>query len=299
MAEFKRGIRNESFINELQRLSKIDGWWRDVLLDTSLIIAIRDEYLNVYWLGQSIFRVAMQNGSIVATTHPKYLLDPALDKLVRFDGNNFDLGPIEKSSLLRTYEPGKTLNKLKTAAGLFAGDEKRGVHDIVISNNSVVDVEIAMQAGDVQDVGSLPRADIAAFEKDKEEIHLVLWEAKTFYNNELRTAGKKNVVDQIKKYKKVVAAHRQSIIKSYECIAKNLITISNMSGGRRKFNDAIRKVADGAELMIREPADVGLIVFGFDEAQRKGVWTPRSARLIAEIGKSRVKARGNAKGLKI
>lgn len=297
MADFTRGIRNGGFLKELQRLSIMDGWWRDVLLDTSLIIAVRDDSLNVYWLGQSLFRVEMLNDTIAATTHAKYLLDPALRDLVRFNGTKFDIGPIEASALIRTYESGKTLNKLKAAAGLFAGDEKRGVHEIVVSNNNVVDVEIAMQAGDVLDDEVLPRADIAAFEKDKQGIRLVLWEAKTFYNKELRMTGKKNVADQIKKYKKVVQALRPSIIKSYECVAGNLLSISNMSGGRRKLSDEIREVADGKELKIREPADVGLIVFGFDAAQRNK-W-PLKGRLKAEFGESRFKHRGTAKGLKI
>ena len=71
-----------------------------------------------------------------------------------------------------------------------------------------------------------------------------------------------------------------------------------MSEGRRRYNDAIRQVAGGEELRIREPADVGLIVFGFDAAQRRD-WAPLSDRLEAKFGKSRYKRRGETKGLKI
>jgi hypothetical protein len=300
MVEFKRGIRNDKFIKALERLSRIDGWWRDVLLDKSLIIAVRDESLNVYWRGQSIFYVVMQNDdTVVATTHSKYLLNPDLSKQVSFDGNSFAIGPIEATALIRTYEPGKTLNKLKRAADLFSGDEKRGVHDIVTSNDNIVDVEITMRGSGVLDAGLLPRADIAAFDEDKRGIRLVLWEAKTFYNKELRLTGKKNVVNQIKKYKDVVTALRPSIIKSYKCVAKNLIAIADMSGGHRKYNESIRKVAKGAELVIREPADVGLIVFGYDAAQLKHVWKDFSVALGKAIEPSQLKTAGDVKNLTI
>lgn len=299
MAEFKRGI-SDKFISALQKLSERDGWWRDVLSDNNLIIAVRDECLNVYWLGQSIFRVAMPNdGAIVATIHPKFLLDPDTSKQVSFDGKRFELAPFEASALIHTYEPGKTLDKLKRAAGLFAGDEKRGVHNIVTSNDSVVDVEIEMQAGDVPNVGSSPRPDIATFEEAKRGVRLVFWEAKTFYNPELRPTRKKNVGDQIKKYKAVVAALRPSIIKSYTCVAKNLIAIADMSGGHRKYNKSVRKVALGDAELTVDPADIGLIVFGFDKAQRDYVSKPLRKRLVKQIEPTQIIDSGKTKGLRI
>lgn len=91
---FKRGI-DPTFVEALRALSKVDGWWRDVLLDDKLIIAVRDEYLNVYWRGQSIFRIVMKGSFIVAETHPKYLIDPTLSKLVSFNGKTFDLGELQ------------------------------------------------------------------------------------------------------------------------------------------------------------------------------------------------------------
>ena len=223
-----------------------------------------------------------------------------MKKLVPFDGQDFELGSLESSALIRTYEPGKTLQKLKRAADLFADDEKRGVHNIVTSNDRIVDVEITMPARGVPDVGKLPRPDIAAFEKDHQGVRLVLWEAKTFYNKKLRARGEDNVLGQIKKYKSVMAAHRLDIIKSYRRVAENLVAISDMSLGHRKVNELIRTVAhDDANLIIREPADVGLIVFGFDGAQRDLVWNPLRETLAKAIGQDRVKARGETKEWRI
>ena len=214
-----------------------------------------------------------------------------------FDGHQFKLGSLEASALIRTYQPGETLSKLKRAADLFADDEKRGVHNIVTSNDHVVDVEITMQANDVPDVGKLPRPDIAAFEKDEQDVRFVLWEAKTFYNKELRATGKKNVLSQIKKYKAVVAALRMNIIKSYSCVARNLVDIADMSLGRRKVSDLVRKVARGeAKLMVHDPADVGLLVFDFNEVQRELILKPLLRDTLKAI---RVKTRGETKGWKI
>jgi hypothetical protein len=53
--KFNRGIRNEAFMAALAELAAQESWWRDVLHDRGLIIAVRNEYLNIYWQGQSIF----------------------------------------------------------------------------------------------------------------------------------------------------------------------------------------------------------------------------------------------------
>jgi hypothetical protein len=299
MGDFDRGV-SPRFIAALRKLSEREGWWRDVLLDKSVIIAVRKECLHVYWQGQKIFDIMMKGGTIVAKTHPKYLIDPDLKKSVAFNGRRFSVGLLRTNALIHTYEPGKTLNKLKRAANVFANDEKRGVHNIVTGNNHVVDVEITMPAGDVPDVGKLPRADIAAFERDQRDVRFVVWEAKTFYNKELRARGKDNVVSQINKYKSIVAALSPNIIKSYKIVAQNLVAIADMSLGHRKVSDLVQAVASGdANLIIRAPADVGLIVFGFDRAQRNLVWKPLRETLVKAIGQDRVKARGETKKWKL
>jgi hypothetical protein len=297
MKPFQRGLSPE-FIKALRNLSD-EGWWRDVLDDDTLIIGIRHEYLDVYWRGQSIFSVTLKNGRLDATTHPKYLLDPALSKRVGFDGHNFDIDAMKNSGLIHVYEDGETLGKLKKAAGLFTGPEKSGVHDIVTGNDNVVDVEIAMSAGDVAGAGVLPRADIATFEKGGDGAHLCFWEAKTFYNPELRTSGEKNVISQMERYKTVILHHREPIIESYTRVAGNLQAIADMSGGRRRISKSIRDVAQGAPLTVRQPVDVGLIVFGFDAAQKKHTWEPLKDRLAARMKTNRIKSAGEAKKIRL
>jgi hypothetical protein len=181
MGDFNRGIKNEAFLEALRELAAEESWWRDVLLDRSLIIAIRSEYLNVYWQGQSIFRVGFAKGRVTASTHPKYLLNPDMSGQTSLVDGSFELGEkLQATMLTRGYEGPHTLRKLKKAAGLFSGGEKEGVHAIASSNPSVVDVEIALSANGTSDVGSLPRLDLAAFESATDHIDLVFWEAKIF-----------------------------------------------------------------------------------------------------------------------
>ena len=75
VGEFKRGLSDE-FIAALAELAQKPGWWQDVLADASLIIGIRDECLDVYWNGQSLFNADFQGGRVNVNTHVKYLLDP-------------------------------------------------------------------------------------------------------------------------------------------------------------------------------------------------------------------------------
>ena len=96
-----------------------------------------------------------------------------------------------------------------------------------------------------------------------------------------------------------MAALRPSIIKSYTRVAKNLIAIAEMSGGHRKYNESVRKVAHGDAELTVDPADVGLIVFGFDKAQRDYVWKPLRKSLIKQIEPSQIIDSGKTKGLKI
>src|SRR5947208_12274647 len=104
MSDFNRGIKNEAFLEGLRRLAAEESWWRDVLLDRSLIIAIRDEYLNVYWQGQSIFRVSFVNGRVAASTHPKYLLNPDVSGQIFLAAGSFELEKLQATMLTRSYE---------------------------------------------------------------------------------------------------------------------------------------------------------------------------------------------------
>ncbi|MGY8704161.1 hypothetical protein RAD16_00275 [Bradyrhizobium sp. 18BD] len=301
---FKRGIRGNEFRKALETLAQQDGWWKDVLADPTLVIGIRDEYLNVYWQGQSIFKVSFAGGKVKASTHEKYLLNPDLKDQVSLVEGKFAFGNAEPRMLTRDYEGAKTLEKLKRAASLYSGQEKEGVHEIATANNSVVDVEIAINASGIPDVErNLPRMDLANFETTARGVDLVFWEAKTFSNPELEN-GK--IAGQIKDYRTVIDLHKMEIHDSYRCVAENLADMAKWSDGRRSVAAATRAVADGAKLNVSS-ANVGLLVYDFTADQRdredKSGKTLKQ-RVIESLEKvgvppERIKFKGTPKGLTI
>lgn len=301
MGAFKRGL-SEHFVAALAELAKKTSWWQDVLADASLIIGIRDECFDVYWNGQSLFNVNFQGGTVKVNTHVKYLLDPDRSERVDLNDNgtfDFDLVPIP---ILRLYVSG-TLNKLKRAADLFSGMEKQGVHAIVRANENIIDVEIRLDARDIDSDRDQPRIDIAAFEQRSDGVDLVFWEAKLFANKELRASGSSQpkVVGQIREYIQVLQKRETEVLSSYCCIAKNLVAIAAMSNGCRKVGPVIQMVADGEQLRMSSPANVGLVIFGFDSDQKAagGIGHKHFEKLKDELGAKSVRASGVPDGLKL
>lgn len=54
--KFNRGL-DDDFVGQLRTLAKESGWFAEVLADEGLILGIRNNYLNVYWHGQSLFEI--------------------------------------------------------------------------------------------------------------------------------------------------------------------------------------------------------------------------------------------------
>jgi hypothetical protein len=230
------------------------------------------------------------------------LLDPDRSDRVALNDNgifDFDLVPIP---ILGRYVSG-TLSKLKRAADLFSGMEKQGVHAIAKANKNIVDVEIMLDAKDLDINRNYPRIDIAAFEQRSDGVELVFWEAKLFANKELRASGcsQPKVVGQIKEYIQVLQKRETEVLSSYRCIAKNLVAIAAMSNGNRKVGPVIQMVADGEELRMSSPANVGLVIFGFDSDQKAvgGIGHKHFEKLKGELGAKSVRACGVADGLKL
>jgi hypothetical protein len=299
---FKRGIRGEPFLNALEALAQQDGWWKDVLADKSLIIGIRDEYLNVYWQGQSIFRVSFKGNKVAASTHEKYLLNPDLKDQISIIDGKFDFGKVAERMLTREYEGAATLGRLKRAAALYSGREKEGVHEIATSNSSVVDVEIAINAAGVPDaVKKLPRMDVASLETAEDGVDLVFWEAKTFSNPELENG---DVVEQIKGYQAAIREHHPEFAESYRCVARNLVDIEGWSNGVRSVTPTIRAAANGASMNVRG-STIGLLVYDFSAEQKAR--RNKDGKTLREkltesfesngLGTSRFRFKGTAKGL--
>lgn len=299
-ATFKRGIWNDTFMEALRQLASQESWWREVLEDPGLIIAVRDEYLNVYWQGQSLFKVSYRGGKVHAETHPKYLLDPSLGTPVPFDGVRFTL---PQSPMVHEFKPKTTLRDMKRAAALYAGEEKKGVHTIVRKHPTVLDVEISLRRLDPEeDQSPLPRIDIAAVEHRGNDIYLVFWEAKLFWNKDLRAKKSKQppVIEQVKDYQDILRCHCSSVLESYRQVAKNLVAITEMRPHGSALDDVIRRIAATPErLKMADPPEVGLLVFDFDADQRDGAaWKPHKEKLERALP-NRTRMTGDAKDIRL
>ena len=121
MSEFKRGIENSKFIKAL----KENYHWQQIIKDDDLFVAIRNEYLNVYYYGQSIAKIEFIKNKVKWTTHNKYL-------------------GIDKAGYSETGEYLDKLELLKQNAKAYGGKEKEQVKKHILKDKSlcVLDVEI-------------------------------------------------------------------------------------------------------------------------------------------------------------
>jgi hypothetical protein len=119
------------------------------------------------------------------------------------------------------------------------------------------------------------RPDLACLVQHGEKAaRLVFWEAKHYTNGDLRAdleAGRLPAVcDQVARYKRYISRYREDLLDSYQRVASNLVDFRKM-GAKRHLSPLIVDVAKGPatrELLLKEDPEVGLVIFGFDEAQR-------------------------------
>jgi hypothetical protein len=280
VATFDRAL-DCGFIDKLRAEANAGGWWRDVLDDSKLVVAQRGKSLDVYWRGMSLFHVISSLSGLIVDTHAKYLLDPRLDSRVTFSlmKRQFDVDGLKVPPLIRSYENSGTLDLLKKAAGIYSSLEKAGCHEIAVRNSNVIDCEIAFPG-----FGRTGRIDLASLEESDRAVRLVFWEAKHFWNGDLRSrCGKPAVYEQIEKYRTFLAKpeHRDRILSSYTKVIKNMVAIRDM-GWKRKLSSLFDAVAAGKSLVIDERPKVGLLIFGFRDANRRDPTWREHLRVLRE-----------------
>jgi hypothetical protein len=298
MPAFKRGISSD-FVKKLKEEYERDGWWRKIVSDPELFVAIRNESVNVYYKGNSLLRLTLEGERLAGTTHYKYLLRPELkNSYIRL-----------KDGLVKVSGPAaffisdlSELELLKQASSPYAGEEKEGVHEIGTANPKIIDVEVAFgQASDDDEIPPGRRIDFAALSEVDNGACLLFYEAKLFSNKELKASESRppRVLKQMNQYEKLVIRHSADLTKSYRTICSNLIDLDvkgdRYSGGLR---DLMHRVANG-EVPLRIDPAVRLAVFGFDADQRDGkVWKAHKEKLTDKLG-SRVHFKGDPKKWKL
>ncbi|MBZ9801175.1 hypothetical protein [Mesorhizobium sp. ES1-6] len=263
------------FVTQLEKAAE-KGWWRDVLDDRELVIALRGKSLNVYWKGQSIFKVEAGLLALRASTHEKFLLDPKLSGQIHFDGEKFDVAALETKAFVKSYEGPTSIALMKRAAGIYAGREKSGCHSIAVANPKVIDVEIALpgtvERNEPGDEITSPRIDLLALEpQGTDEARLVFWEAKDFKNPELgsiRSRLPAPVLAQIAAYRAILDGYREDLEKSYTRLCSNLRRIRGAAG--QSVHPLVDEVATGVrKITLGDTPQVNLLVFGFDAGQKQ------------------------------
>ncbi len=294
---FIRGLDQE-FVEKLNELyDQPDSWWRALVDDDKLFLAVRDNYVNIYYLGCSLLKLTWNpktgDGDVVGETHYKYLLKPSLTgsnyiKIVDGQPESQQLEDMFTKNLADTDD-------LKKAAKRYAGSEKTGVHNIVLANPNIVDLEIAFAASS-SDSASL--IDFAALKKTDRGFEIVFFEAKDFSNGDLRASGGADpkVIGQIDKYSGLLRNNCDKVTNSYRQVCRNLFDLRGLAKRHHKRHEILKGIADGSTPLTVNDAP-RLVVFGFNEAQRVGNdWKRHLNKLKDKLGEDRVLLRGNSKG---
>lgn len=288
MAGFERGI-SSAFVNRLNAEYRAGGWWKAIAEDRSLFIAIRKDYINVYLNGNSLLKLWLEGDELVGETHYKYLLVPEASRpYVKVVG-----GQAQIAAHADLFLPDlANLQALKRAADAYSGGEKSGVHQIVMSNPNVIDVEIAFGAEN-ETTGSITanRIDFAALRRQPSGLEVVFYEAKQFANKELRAAGDDvPVFGQLRRYESFLRSEQQALIESYRTVCENLIALEGVKDRYASMQDMVR---DAPSLAVQ--GEVRLVVFGFDNDQKNGAnWSGHRQKLKDVLG-DKLLLKGDAK----
>ena len=288
MNTFSRGLE-EDFVEALNREYEKDGsWWKGFVDDKELFLAIRDNCVNIYYRGCSLLKLEWKNGVIIGRIHYKYLLRPRLTighEYIDVRDGRVDF-PVKAKDFFT--EDLTDIDGLKRAAKPYAELEKIGVHNIVLLNWNILDVEIAF--GERKGEGanpSAPRADFSILRKTEKGANIVFFEAKHFGKSKgtLRAKGdtKPKVICQIERYAGLLRRNRKAIIDSYRRVCCNLLNLNGIDKRNPERHKLLHGVVDGSrQLHIDEEPE--LVVFGFDADQRDGEnWRCHREKLKSQL----------------
>jgi len=284
------------FVDRLNREYNLGGWWKAIADDRELFVAMRDEYINVYWKGNSLLKLRFKDGELIGETHYKYLLRPEVETQTYVRIEN---GQTKLAAPANLFMPDiSDLAALKRAANVYAGDEKKGVHQIVMSNANVIDVEIAFST-EHEKTGLLTakRIDFSALKMAPSGPEIVFFEAKLFTNKELRADGPVvPVFGQLNQYRNYLgdALNVSNLITSYRQTCGNLVSLEGVCNRYGAMLEVMKEIAAN-KVDLKINSDVRLVVFGFDSDQKDGkVWAGHRQKLEA-LGENLL-LKGSAQG---
>lgn len=286
---FKRGLEqifvyklNEEYQNE-------NSLWRHVTESKDLFVAIRDNYINVYFKGNSLLRIELNDKRITYSTHYKFLIS-----------KNFKPTYIRKIGESELEKHNITAEKfiladIKKASIPYSGIEKSGLHKIIQSNDNIIDCEIAF-SNYAETENS--RIDLTSLNLEDGAFKLCFYEAKHYNNPEIRKNETSDenidiikVSSQIDRYKKLIDGHGSEIIDGYVKVITNLKDLHGECF--EKWNN----FAPVEQIKLEINPNVKLIVFGFDDDQKNGKhFKSTFEKLERQLKKENVLKKGNPSG---
>jgi len=188
-------------------------WWKLFREDPDLHVEIRkDNYLNIYYLGGSIAKVAFKKKEFVAEIHHKYLDQKNPHNKTYLP---LDLASLDREKLSRI--------KLKIEGNLRERDyehpsEKRIQGEMLLKNSNYIDSEFQYNQGSNN---KKLRIDLVELNDKK----LTFIELKGISDNRLRNDEKSNhktpeIIEQMNTYKSFIETHKKDLLDYYTKLIK-------------------------------------------------------------------------------
>jgi hypothetical protein len=245
------------FINMKRRLEKII---KDKLMTSSLwsnkidqdcknqnvFLAIRDNRIDFYHKGGKLFtydssgfKTHLKYASVITSTGKDYLTESEL--------SGYKLASDFESNYQR----------IKENCSNYSGIEASGISDLYhkhsyLSDSIVVVLDIEISFESLNEENKQDRIDILLLNKNTKTLQFV--EAKHFSNKEIWSRSTPKVITQLKRYESQIAKRKLEI--------------------RLEYTEYVRIVNGIFDTSLPEPEDiedkVTLLIFGFDDDQKKG-----------------------------
>ena len=244
----------------INKLINSDLWQKPLKEDCeeqNVFFAVRNNDIGLYYKGGKLFgfdinefKTHIKYASVIDNADTYYLTEKELatKKLISDFKGNYD--------------------RIKNNCKLYSGIEAQGVSEIYhkysyLSDENVVvlDIEISFEAVDKTSGKKQGRIDILLYNKEKQALKFV--EAKHYSNPEIWSKTTPKVIGQINNYEKQIKKNKNEIITAYT-----------------NYIEAINAVFFDLKLPLPRTVEdkVSLLIFGFDDDQKKG----RLQKLILE-----------------
>ena len=293
MAEFHRRLPKKSVDRLKELTSARTGWWPDLLSSWApsgspgaLRLAVRDRYVNLYALGQSIAKISFGPGGVSPTMfiHEKYV-----KKCPGNEQKYFKL-PCDKGDDAEgkdvPWDGRGMLDAWIARSRCHTSEEKRYVEALVAVSPRVIDLEMGLPAFGTRK--SALRMDIVALEGSPDSLRLVFWEAKMIGSSSLRSRTQEpKVLKQIDAYRSYLgdADRKQQVIEAYQqcCgIIRDLHDMASQIGTTHRLDPLISAAAKSdSQLAVEE--NPGLVIFDNGKKRNEEAWQKHIGVLRREV----------------